>query len=132
MGRCTNTEVYPRLVRSKSKSLTEGVPVLWAVDVGVSRTCRKEDPEGEREIEIERLRELIDGRREREERRRGECGEPGEPGWTWAAQVAIDEKVGERRAAKAGVAGVGGSGWVGRFFWGGRERNAYAGVRGAA
>jgi hypothetical protein len=123
VGRWMKTEVYPRCVRSKSKSLAEGVDAC--VCVGVSMMCRNDADLGEREIEIDRLHEDVEGRRVSEGRRRGEWGEPGEPGWTRAAQVAMEEKVGERRAVGAGAwAGVGGRGWVGRFFWGGHARNA--------
>jgi hypothetical protein len=81
LGRCTNTEVYPRVVRSALKSLVEGV-VLRAVE-GVSRMLRK-DPEVRRMevIDVRRLR-VIEGLRElvTDGLRRGERG-AGDPGWT--------------------------------------------------
>lgn len=120
LGRCTNTEVYPTVVKSALKSLIEGV-VLRAVE-GVSRMLRK-DPEvrrievmdGRRLREMEGLRELVT-----EGLRRGERG-AGDPGWTCWAQEVMAETVLERRRGGEGGAPVGGEGnaWVGRFFWGG-------------
>lgn len=79
LGRRTNTEVYPTVVRSRLKSLIEGV-VLRAVE-GVSSMLRK-DPEvrrmevidGRRPQVMEGLRELV-----MEGLRRGERG-AGDPG----------------------------------------------------
>lgn len=129
-GKCTNTEVYPRFVKSNSDGLpgVVGPGDLCEGVVGVSTRWRNEvEPDRARECVMLGRRRLIprtvesEGRRGREGRRATNPGEQGDvwgemgggdPGWTAMAQLAMEVKVDDRRRIIVGEAGAAGLAFI--------------------